>query len=185
MFDNLRQDYRRIREIRNSNSWFFWLECLLFENGFNAVMLYRIAHWFKSRRIPFFGPLFGRISQILTGVEIGPGARIGPGLFISHGYGTVIGGEVEIGERAFILQQVTLGAPSQERATQMPRVGDDVFLAAGAKIIGPVTLGDSVFVGAGAVVAQDVPSHSRVVSTASIRVDPLPTEPNSVDPAKE
>ena len=72
MFDNLRQDYARIKQIRESSSPVFWLECLLFENGFLAVLLYRIAHWFKVRRIPFLGPFFGRLGQLLTGVEIGP-----------------------------------------------------------------------------------------------------------------
>lgn len=173
MFDNLRQDYARIKEIRKADSAFFWLECLLFENGFLAVLLYRIAHWFKVRRIPFFGPFFGRLGQLLTGVEIGPSAELGPGLFISHGFGTVIGGGVKIGERGFLLHQVTLGAASQERLEAMPEVGDDVFIGAGAKVIGGVKVGDRVFIGANALVSRDVPDDSRVLTTAGVSIEPL------------
>ena len=162
MFDNLRQDYSRIREIRGSRSSLFWLECLLFENGFNAVLLYRIAHGFKSRRIPFMGPFFARLSQIITGVEIGPAAMIGPGLFISHGEGVVIGGGVKIGRNAFLLQQVTIGATSQARIDQMPVLGDDVFVGAGARVLGGVRIGSHVKIGANSVVTENVPDHSRV-----------------------
>ncbi len=175
MLDNIRHDYARIREIRESTSPLFLFECLLFENGFVAVLFHRMAHWFKSRGVPFLGPFFGRCGQLLTGVEIGPGAVIGPGLFISHGWGTVIGGETRIGKRAFLLQQVTLGAPSQGRLAQMPTVGDDVFIGAGAKVIGDVRVGDRVFIGVNAVVTCDVPSDSKVVSTAEVRITPRET----------
>jgi serine O-acetyltransferase len=42
-------------------------------------------------------------------------------------------------------------------------LGDDVFVGAGAKIIGPVTVGTGAKVGANAVVLRDVPAHSTVV----------------------
>ena len=83
MLDNIRQDYARCRQIRRSRSPFFLVECLLFENGFQAILLHRVAHWFKSHSIPFFGPFFGRLAQFLTGVEIGRGRlrrRIGDGM---------------------------------------------------------------------------------------------------------
>ena len=42
-------------------------------------------------------------------------------------------------------------------------IGDDVQLATGAKIIGPVIIGDKVIVGANSVVIADIPSNSVVV----------------------
>jgi serine O-acetyltransferase len=41
-------------------------------------------------------------------------------------------------------------------------LGDDVYLGAGAKVLGPITLGDGVLVGANAVVIEDVPSGCTV-----------------------
>lgn len=163
MFDHLRQDIARLRAIKSKPYPLMVLESLLFENGFQAVVLYRMAHWFKSRRIPFFGPLLCRLSIFLCGVEIAPGAKIGPGLMISHGMGIVIGQWATIGSGCTMMHQVTLGAPATARLQEMPQVGDGVFLAAGCRLIGGIHVGDGAFVGANAVVADDVPAGAKVV----------------------
>ena len=77
----------------------------------------------------------------------------------------MIGGGVRLGARAFLLQQVTLGAPAPtpDRQERMPRIGDDVFLGAGAKVIGEVEIGDRVFIGANALVTCDLADDSRVL----------------------
>ncbi|MDA8017091.1 MAG: serine O-acetyltransferase [Thermoanaerobaculia bacterium] len=163
MFDNLRQDIQRLRAIKSKPYPFMVLESLLLENGFQAVVLFRMAHWFKSRRIPLLGPLLGRLSILLCGVEIAPGAKIGPGLLISHGMGIVVGQWATIGSGCTMMHQVTLGAPATAKLDQMPTVGDDVFLAAGCRLIGDIQVGDGSFIGANAVVAQDVPAGAKVV----------------------
>lgn len=166
MFDNIKEDTRRLREIKSKSFPWYVLESLLFENGYQAVVLHRIAHWFRSRRVPVLGPLFARLSLFLTGVDIAPEAAIGPGFRIAHGVGLVIGNKAVVGSGATLLHQVTIGAPSTRRIEQMPRIGDDVFVAAGARLIGGITLGDGVFVGANTVVTRDVPDHAKVASAA-------------------
>lgn len=148
------------------------LEALLFDNGFQAVLLYRLARWLKVRRIPALGPAVARLNTFLTGVEISPSASIGPGLRISHGTGMVIGGYARIGADALLLHGVTLGSPSPERVEEMPVVGDRVFLGAGAVLIGAITVGADCFVGAGALVTRDVPAGSRVLSEAGLEIAP-------------
>ncbi len=172
MFDNLRADTRKLKLIKSKPFPWYVLESLLFENGYQAVVLYRLSSWFKRNGIPFFGPLLARLSLFLTGVDVSPAAQIGPGLMIVHGVGLVIGASTQIGADAMLLQQVTLGASKYERRSQMPRLGDGVFVAAGARLIGDIEIGDNVFVGANTVVTQDVPSDSRVVSTAQIEILP-------------
>jgi serine O-acetyltransferase len=169
---NLAADTRRLRELKSKRFPWYVVESLLFENGYQAVVLHRIAHAFKRRRIPVLGPLFARLSLFLTGVDIAPGAEIGPGLLISHGVGIVIGGYARIGSGATLLHGVTIGGPYPSRRREMPTLGDDVFLAAGAKVIGQVRVGDRVFVGAGALVAEDVPDDSVVVSRSGIEIRP-------------
>ena len=171
MLDNLREDTRRLKAIKRKGFPWYVLESLLFENGYQAVVLYRIASWFKRHRIPFFGPAFHRLSLFLTGVDIAPGATFGPGLMISHGVGIVVGDRSKIGSGALLLQQVTIGAPSVRRLEQMPVIGDDAFLGAGARIIGGVTLGDRVFVGANAIVTEDVPSDAKVTLDQPLRIE--------------
>lgn len=158
----LHADTRMLRAIKKKPFPWYLLEGLLFENGYQAVVLYRIASWFKRHGIPFFGPLFARLSLFLTGVDVAPGAVIGPGLLVSHGVGLVIGDRVRIGANAVLLHQVTIGAPDRSRVAEMPVVGDNVYVGAGARLIGAITVGDNVIIGANAVVTEDVPADTRL-----------------------
>lgn len=172
MFDNLRRDTARLREIKTKPFPWYVIESLLFENGFQAVVCYRLARWFRERGIPFFGPLFARWGLFLTGADISPLAEIGPGLRIAHGHGLVIGGFARIGTDALLLHGVTLGSPHPAKVEAMPTVGDRVFIGAGAKLIGPIAIGNDVFIGANAIVARDIPDRSRVLSSAGLIVQP-------------
>lgn len=171
MLANLRQDTRRLLEIKRKPFPWYVLESLLFENGYQAVVLHRLAHWFRRRGVPVVGPLTARVSLWLTGVDIAPEAAIGPGLRIAHGVGLVIGNKARLGAGATLLHQVTIGAPSTRRIAEMPRIGDDVFIAAGARLIGGITVGDRVFVGANTVVTRDVPSDAKVVLAVEPRIE--------------
>jgi serine O-acetyltransferase len=168
---NLRRDTRRLLEIKRKRFPWYVLESLLFENGYQAVLCYRVARWFRARDVPVLGALFARLGLHWTGVDISPLAEIGPGLLIVHGNGIVIGGYAKVGADATILHQVTLGSPHPARVEAMPRVGDRVFLGAGAKLIGDISIGDDVFVGVNAIVAFDIPSGRRVLSNAGITVE--------------
>ena len=185
MLDNLRHDTARMREAKTKPFPWYVVESLLLDNGFQAVVLHRVAHWFKRRRIPFLGPFFARLNLFLTGVDIGPGAVIGPGLRISHGTGLVIGGYAVLGARALLLHEVTIGSPSHGRVREMPTIGDDVFIGAGAKVIGAITIGDRVTIGTNAVVTQDVPSDSRVVTRVTMEIEPRRAAASGAAPAAD
>lgn len=165
---NLKQDAARLRGEGASSTYV--LEALLFNNGFQAVVCYRIARWFKKNGIPFFGPAFARLGLFLTGVEISHAAEIGPGLMISHGTGTVIGGFAKIGSGVTILHGVTLGSPSPDRVPEMPTVEDDVFIGAQASLIGKITIGEGSIIGAHALVTRSVPAGSKVFLLPKLHV---------------
>lgn len=172
MFDNLRADTRRLTEFKTKSFPWYVLESLFFENGYQAVVLYRIARWFKRHRIPVVGACLHRLSIFLTGVDINPGAEIGPGLLIAHGTGLVIGGRVVLGADAILLHQVTIGGTGRDTRDAMPVIGDRAFVGAGARIIGGITLGDDVFIGVNVVVTRDVPENTRIVSKAEVETGP-------------
>jgi serine O-acetyltransferase len=172
MWDNLRADTRRLREIKTKGAPWYVIESLLFEAGYQAVVLHRIAHWFKARNVPVLGPLFARLNHHLTGVDVAPAARIGPGLRIAHGTGIVIGNAVEIGADCLLMHGVTLGAPTLSRIGDMPKLGDRVTVGAQASIIGAVAIGDDVFVGAHALVTRDVPASSKVLARVELDIRP-------------
>ncbi len=169
MFANLKQDVARLRSEGASPT--YWLEALLFNNGFQAVVFYRLARWFKKNGIPFLGPAFARLGLLLTGVEISHAAEIGPGLMISHGTGIVIGGFAKVGSGVTLLHQVTLGSPSAARLTEMPTLEDGVFVGAGAKLIGKITVGQGAFIGVNAVVTRDIAPGSKVLVSQKLRID--------------
>lgn len=169
---NLTADARKLQDKGERSLAFYVIEAILFDNGFQAVVLHRMAACLKQWGIPVLPAWIARYNIFSTGVDINPSAEIGPGLRISHGVGIVIGGAARLGSDAIVLHQVTVGSPSQGRVAEMPAIGDRVFLSAGCKLIGKIAIGDDVAIGPNAVVTQDIPSGTRVRSTAGIEVIP-------------
>lgn len=89
---------------------------------------------------------------------------IGGGLRMPHLNGIYIHPNAVIGENCSILQQVTIGA-NEHRIDykKAPKIGNRVYIDAGAKIIGDVVIGDDVRIGANAVVTKSIPAGMTVV----------------------
>lgn len=139
------------------------LEVMLTYSGVHAVWAHRVAHAFHKRKLFFIARVISQFSRFLTGIEIHPGAKIGRRFFIDHGMGVVIGETCEIGDNCTIYQGVTLGGTGKEGGKRHPTLKDNVLVAAGAKVLGSITLGEWAKVGAGSVVLKDVPDNSTVV----------------------
>jgi len=87
-----------------------------------------------------------------------------------HGcYGVFISGGARIGRNAVIFQHVTIGSNTlnNSKNTGSPIIGDTVYIGAGAKIIGGITIGDNCRIGANAVVYEDMPSNSVAVQSST------------------
>ena len=127
-------------------------------DGTPAMLLYRLMQWSQRYRLAPLTMLFNKLNAVCCQCIIGRGAEFGPGFVLIHSQGVVINGRVRGGSRVFIEHQVTIGAEKQ----RSPVLGDDVFLGAGAKIVGAVRIGNDVRVGANAVVVHDVPAGATV-----------------------
>ncbi len=138
-------------------------EVLFLYPGVKAVLLYRVAHFFWTRRFYFLGRMVSEIARFMTGIEIHPGARIGKILIVDHGMGTVIGETAEIGEGVILYQGVTLGGTSLQSGKRHPTIGDRVVIGAGAKVLGNILIGADTRIGANSVVVTAVPPKSTVV----------------------
>ena len=77
-----------------------------------------------------------------------------------HGFGVVLNGGAKIGKNCTMYQGVTVGNIDMKT---FPVIGDDVFIGAGAKILGNVKVGNHVKIGAGAIVVDDVPDNCTIV----------------------
>ena len=127
-------------------------------DGTLAMVLYRCMQWSRHSRLVPLELLFNRLNSICCNCIIGRGAEFGPGFVLVHATGVVINGRVTGGRNVFIEHQVTIGAERR----QNPTIGSDVFIGAGAKIIGEITVGDHSRIGANAVVLDDVPAFATV-----------------------
>lgn len=83
-----------------------------------------------------------------------------------HGlYGIFISMGAEIGENCVIFQQVTIGSNTLKDSENFgsPKLGKNIYIGTGAKIIGNVEIGDNVRIGANCVVTKNIPANSTVV----------------------
>ena len=134
----------------------------LYFKGFQALQIHRIGHWLWTHdRQPLALFLQSQMSRQF-GIDIHPAARFGHGIMLDHATGLVVGETAVVGNRVSILQSVTLGGTGKEDGDRHPKIGDDVLISAGAKILGNIHVGEGAKVGAGSVVLQDVPAHTTV-----------------------
>jgi serine O-acetyltransferase len=161
MFKTLKEDIEVIFE--QDPAARSYLEVILTYSGLHAIWAHRIAHAFYKRKFYFIARVISQISRFFTGIEIHPGAKIGRRFFIDHGMGVVIGETCEIGDNVTVYQGVTLGGTGKEKGKRHPTIKDNVLIAAGAKVLGSITIGENSKIGAGSVVLHDVPPNSTVV----------------------
>ena len=139
------------------------LEVVTSYAGVHAVWSHLVAHDLYKKKKYVLARLISQITRFFTGIEIHPGAQIGKRLFIDHGMGVVIGETCRIGDNVTIYQGVTLGGTGKEKGKRHPDIGDNVLIAAGAKVLGNIKINSNVNIGANSVVLNSVPSYSTVV----------------------
>ncbi len=120
---------------------------------------FRLARWCKAKRIPALPGLLYQRNLRRFGAELRLDTPIGGGLYIAHPVGVVISPDY-MGENCSVISAVTVGMRNE---LIFPTIGDRVFIGAGARVLGAITLGDDVQVGANSVVIKDVPAGGTVV----------------------
>jgi serine O-acetyltransferase len=138
--------------------------------GFQALAVHRFGNWrmgisSKLLRAPLSVAyrLLYRGVRNGYGIEVPYSARIGRRVTIEHQSDIVIHGNASIGDDCIIRQGVTLGIRDLDAVDAAPRLGNNVSVGAGAKILGAVTVGDGAQIGANAVVLSDVPKNQVAV----------------------
>ena len=137
---------------------------------------YRLANWLYRHHVPLLPRLIYYLQYILFNSSVPPSCSIGGGVkFCYGGIAVVIHARAVIGNNCIIGQCTTIGGKSGHY--EVPRIGNNVHISTGAKILGPITIGDNVIIGANAVVVKDVPSNcivagvpARIIRT-NIRVE--------------
>lgn len=123
------------------------------------MFVYRVMQWSRRWRLVPLEMICNKLNSVCGQCIIGRGAEFGPGFVLIHSQGVVINGAVQGGSNIYVEHQVTIGA---ER-NQIPTLGSNIFIGAGAKIVGAVSIGDGARIGANAVVVDNVAPHTTVV----------------------
>jgi serine O-acetyltransferase len=135
-------------------------------DAFLAQALYRAKARLQALGVPLLPRLLHRLAMIAGQVAIGDPVVVQPGLYLLHGQ-VVIDGLTEIGPRARIAPFVTIGL--RQGNIVGPRIGADVEVGTGAKILGAITVGEGARIGANAVVIADVEPGAAAVGVHGTR----------------
>jgi serine O-acetyltransferase len=121
-----------------------------------SMTLYRFAHTCHKYHIPLLGRLISYFMRFVFSAWIPYSAKLGKNVRLGYwGIGVVIHSRAEIGNNCLISQNVTIG---RNKEYGVPRIGNNVYIAAGAVIAGDIEIGNNVIIGANAFVNKSVPS---------------------------
>lgn len=97
---------------------------------------------------------------------IGKETKFATNPILPHGFhGIHISNGVSIGMDVIIYQNVTIGSNTlkNSRHSGAPLIGNNVFIGAGAAIIGNLSIGDNCRIGANCIVVKDMPANTVAV----------------------
>jgi serine O-acetyltransferase len=142
---------------------------MIFEQAVWVTIFYRIGRMLFLIDIPIlkiFFRLIGfflmKFSELFLGAAIKPGADIGPGFFLSHTGIVRVHPQTKAGKNLSITVGVILGEKGLG-GKGAPILGDNVFIGAGAKVLGTLRIGNNAKIGANAVVTHDIPDDAIAV----------------------
>ncbi len=127
----------------------------------NAIYLYRIGNFFFKHKLKFIAKFFVVLSYFIYNSYIPASCKIGKGTkFAYWGIGVVIHANAEIGSNCLIGQNITIGG--RNGVMQVPHIKDNVYLGAGARIIGDIEIGHDTIIAPNAVIIKNVEPYSVI-----------------------
>ncbi len=152
----------------------------LFGKVFHIMYVYRLFSWahraVAGRRLlwDLVQSQFGIIHCVVTfftnnfkGIRAPYEATIGFGLRLAHLRGISLSPQISIGRNCTMFCDLSCGVNHLDRSGY-PRIGDNVVLYPGSRVIGNVSVGSTVIIGANSVVIRDISSNSIAVGTPAV-----------------
>lgn len=132
---------------------------IFLSDGTSANILYRLMQFCSKGWLLPLAMILQFINKLLNHCVIGVKVNFSSGFVLMHPVGVVINSKVAGGVNVTLESGVVIGDTKGES----PILGSNIFVGAGAKIIGGLTVGDGVNIGANAVVVKDVPNDMTAV----------------------
>jgi len=176
-----------LADLRRKAEWYDYPDSpksllrIVLSDGSTAQILYRMMRWCQTHHLKLPAFFLYRWNAAIGHAVIGRDAEFGPGFIILHSFGIVINSQVRAGKNLALEHGVTIGAEKGG----CPVLGDNVFIGAGAKVIGPVRIGSDVKIGANAVVTRDLPDGATAVGVPARIVKIYGRRVNAEAPAAE
>lgn len=164
----LRADLQRYLSRMSGGRLRKFIECAR-TPGVQATVVLRFGQWSRRRALPvrlISDPLYLVLNFLiltLWGIDIPRGARIGPGLYIGHYGGIIVSSAAVIGRNCNLSQSITIGVSGAGDRRGAPVIGENVYIAPGARLFGRIRIGDNVKIGANAVIHKDLPDNAIAV----------------------
>jgi serine O-acetyltransferase len=146
-------------------------KAVLTYDSYAITSLTRLRQSARRLHVPLVNHALRVVQTSFYGIEIGKDVTLGNGVYFVHPLGIVIGGTSRVGDRVRFYGNNTVGTAKDNG---YPVIEDDVWIGAGARILGPVRVGARARIGANAVVLEDVAPDTVVVG---IPARPVRSEP--------
>jgi len=152
------------------------VKVMLSTDSYRILFLNRIREAAHRWHIPLVNHLLRVAQTMVFGIEIDRDVEMGDGVYLVHPLGVIIGGDSKIGARVRFYGNNTVGTVNDDG---YPVIEEDVWIGAGARILGPIRVGARARIGANAVVLTDVPpDHVAVGVPAKLHprkdLEPVP-----------
>lgn len=170
MITNIKSDINRYVRVGKHKSFLSKIKMFIIHEPIWYLMIFRLGSYFKDHfKIPIVKQLVyiilfivHKFLSVVMGIQIPLGTKIGKGVYLPH-YGTIVVHQnAVIGENCNIGQGVTIGVAGRGEKRGVPHIGNFVYIAPGAKVVGKIKIGNNVMIGANAVVTKDVPDNAVV-----------------------
>lgn len=126
---------------------------------FNSIRTYRISNWLYKRKYLRISKVIDKITYILKNSYIPGSCEIGENTQLSYGgIGIVIHSEAKIGKNCTLGQGITIGGKRFGECP--PIIEDNVYIAAGVRIIGKIRVGHDSIIAPNTVIIEDVEPYS-------------------------
>ncbi|MEM6294753.1 MAG: serine acetyltransferase [Myxococcota bacterium] len=175
MFEDFRKDYKR------HGSY-------LLEPGVFVMAVYRFGRWKNTLPKParWVANKFYRVGFLATqaymGCHVPCELEFGELPHLVHAKDLHLHPGVKIGDRVGLMHGITV-ATTVDRPG-VPELGDDVFVGAGACIMGPVKIGDGARIAPNSLVLNDVPAGTTAIGVPA-RIIRAPKKKEADDAASK
>lgn len=131
-------------------------------NIFRVGSLHKISRWFYLKKLNKLSRLIDSLNRQINKCAVYGETEIGIGTqFAYGGIAVVVHKNAIIGKNCMIGQCSTIGRV-HGKGSEIPVIEDNVYIGAGAKILGGITIGNNSIIAPNSVVTKDVQPCSVV-----------------------